>query len=178
MKKLFSLLLVLFMVLLLTGCGCARKEEAPKEEETVLADDELMFDEILYKFNKEESHYNIKYKVAENMRLWDSGNAYNYFSQKIEGKEEKDAFIVRVFYYKNKDVKYAIKDTTANEYDSKEDVELDGRKYTKVHFQNPGGAQTYLFYYKNKKDVYAYCFTSTKEVERLESIFLRLVEYK
>ena len=92
-------------------------------------------------------------------------------------KEEKDAFIVRVFYYKNKDVKYAIKDTTDNKYESKNEVELDGRKYTKVHFQNAGGAQTYLFYYKHKKDVYAYCFTSTKEVERLESIFLKNVKY-
>ena len=81
MKK---VLLVLFMILLLTGCGCARKEEAPKEKEIILADDELMFDEILYKFNKEENHYNIKYMVSDNMRLWDSGNAYNYFSEKIE----------------------------------------------------------------------------------------------
>ena len=177
MKKLFGLLVILFAIVLLTGCGCARKDkEEPKEVEQTLADDELFFDNILYKFNKEENHYGITYKVSENMRLWDSGNAFNYFSVKQEN--ETDAFIIRVFYYKNKSVDYAIKDTTDNKYESKEEVELDGRKYTKVHFQNSGGANTYLFYYKNKKDVYAYCFTSLKEVERLESIFLRLVEYE
>jgi predicted small lipoprotein YifL len=179
MKKVFSLLLVLLFVFTLTGCGCSRKEKEPepqKEEEPALADDELLFDGILYKFNKTEKHYGISYKVSENMRLWDSGNAYNYFSVKHEN--EVDAFIIRVFYYKNKSVAYAIKDTTDNVYESKTSVKLDGRKYTKVHLKNPGGATTYLFYYKHKKDVYAYCFTSLEEVERLESIFLKSVKYK
>jgi hypothetical protein len=178
MKKLFSLFVVLFMILILSGCGCTRKEkvEEVKEPEVQLADDELLFDGILYKFNKEEKNYGITYKVSENMRLWDSGNAFNYFSVKHD--DETDAFIIRVFYYKNKDIKHAIKDTTDNSYESKEEVELDGRKYTKVYLKNPGGASTYLFYYKNNKDVYAYCFTSTSEVERLESIFLKNVTYK
>ena len=177
MKKYLNLLLILLFVFALTGCGCSRREEEPqKEEEIVLADDELLFDGILYKFNKTEKHYGISYKVSENMRLWDSGNAYNYFSVKHD--DEVDAFIIRVFYYKNKNVAYAIKDTTDNKYEKKESVELDGRKYTKVQLKNPGGATTYLFYYKHKKDVYAYCFTSLNEVERLESIFLKSVVYK
>lgn len=176
MKKIFSVLLILVMIFVLTGCGCTRKDVKKEEPEVTLADDELLFDGILYKFDKEENNYGITYKVSSNMRLWDSGNAYNYFSVKQEN--ETDAFIIRVFHYKNKNVDYAIKDTTDNDYESKEEVELDGRKYTKVHLKNPGGATTYLFYYNYKKDVYAYCFTSSNEVERLENIFLRLVEYE
>ena len=38
MKK---VLLVLFMILLLTGCGCARKEEAPKENNGEVIDAEV-----------------------------------------------------------------------------------------------------------------------------------------
>ena len=169
MKKIFSLVLVLFMILALSGCGCSRKEEKPKEEVKVLADDEYEFDGVLYKLNQDEKGYGINYNIASNFRKVD------YYSEK--NGDNSSNFVIRVFHYKNKDIKYAIKDTTDNKYDNKEEVEINGIKYTKVHFTNFNDANTYLFYHKNKKDVYAFCFTAWIEEERLENIFLRQIVY-
>ena len=176
MKKVFSLIVVLFMILVLSGCGCSRKEEEKtKEEVKVLADDEYEYEGVLYKINQDEKGYGINYKIASNFRKVDSGNALNYYSER--NSDNSSNFVIRIFHYKNKDIKYAIKDTTDNKYDTKEEVEINGVKYTKVHFTNYNNANTYLFYHKNKKDVYAFCFTAWVEEERLEDIFLRQITY-
>ena len=173
-KKIF--LLVLIGILFVSGCS--KKEELNEKEqkqEVVLADDEYMFNNVLYKINQDEKGYGIKYKIASNFRKVDSGNALNYYSEKND--DNTSNFVIRIFRYKNKDIKYAIKDTTDNKYDNKSEVEINGVKYTKVHFTNFNDANTYLFYHKNKKDVYAFCFTAWVEEERLENIFLSQVVY-
>ena len=168
MKKILLSLLAVFILFSITGCG------KNKDEEVKLEDDEVIVNETLYKLNVDESGYGISYKIATNFRKWDSGNALNYFGQ-IENSNDSN-FVIRIFRYKNKNIDYAIKDTTT-EYDSKEEVEVNGLKYTKVHFTNFNGANTYLFYYKNDKDVYAICFTSSEEQPRLENIFLSQIVY-
>ena len=171
-KKIFLFLLTILLVFEITGCSCSRKVE-PEQK---LADDEVIVNDTLYKLDQDESGYGITYKIATNFRKWDSGNALNYFGR--IGDTNESNFVIRVFYYKNKTIDYAIKDTTENKFDSKEEVEINGQKYTKVHFENYNGANTYLFYYKHNKDVYAYCFTANEEIERLENIFLSQVIYK
>lgn len=171
MKKIINLLVLIVIVFALSGCGCERKETV---EEPILADDEYMYKDVLYKINQDESGYGIKYKIASNFRKVDSGNALNYYSERNE--DNSSNFVIRIFHYKNKDINYAIKDTTT-EYDSKTEVEVNGVKYTKVHFTNYNDANTYLFYHKHKKDVYVFCFTAWVEEERLEDIFLRQVVY-
>ena len=167
-KKILLGLLVITFIIAMTGC----KDKT--EEDQKLADDEVYIVDTLYKLDTEESGYGIKYKIDKNFRKWNSGNALNYFG---DGQEENSTnFVIRVFYYKNKTIDYAIKDTTT-EYDSKTEVEINGLKYTKVHFTNYNGANTYLFYYKKNKDVYVFCFTASQEEERLENIFLTQVDF-
>ncbi len=170
MKKILLSLLAVFILFSITGCG------KNKDEEVKLEDDEVIVNETLYKLNVDESGYGISYKIATNFRKWDSGNALNYFGQIKDSNDSN--FVIRIFRYKNKNIDYAIKDTTDNTFESKSEVEIDGKKYTKVHFVNYSGDNTYLFYYKYNKDVYAYCFTARVEQERLEEIFLKQVVYK
>jgi hypothetical protein len=169
MKK---LLVVLFTILLLVGCG--KKEETIESKK--LADDEVMLEEILYKFDQDAEYHGLKYKVASNLRLRDTGNAYNYFSEEIDGSSY---FVFRIFYYGNKDIDYAVKDTTDNTFDSRKETKVGDLDYTVVRFKNPIGENTYtnIYYYKNNSDVYAFCFTSAIDVSRLEEVFLKHVIY-
>ncbi len=175
MKKITIVLIAFLMIFSLCGCGCSRREEEKEEEKkVVLADDEYMYAGVLYKINQDESGYGIKYKIASNFRKTDTGNALNYYSERNE--DNTSNFVIRIFRYKNKDINYAIKDTTTS-YDSKTEVEINGIKYTKVHFTNYNNANTYLFYHRHKKDTYVFCFTAWVEEERLENIFLNGITY-
>lgn len=172
MKKVFLSIIMILLLFTISSCGSKKQEE---NSSPVLADDEYMINDILYKIDQSESGYGIDYKIASNFRKVDSGNALNYYSQKDENGSSQ--FVIRIFHYKNKSIDYAIKDTTES-YDSKEEIEIEGVKYTKVHFTNFNDANTYLFYHKYKKDVYVFCFTASNEEERLENIFLRQIVYK
>ncbi len=169
MKKIVFALFVIVSVLFLGACG--KKEN----NETILADDEVVVNDVLYKLNADDTGYGLKYKIDINFRKTDTGNALNYFGQ-TEDKSSSN-FIIRLFHYTNKNIDYAIKDTTES-YDSKEEVEINGVKYVKVHFENYNGANTYLFYYTFGKETYVFCFTANKEEERLERIFLSNVVYE
>ena len=163
MKK---ILLVLIMVLCLFGCK-------KKEKEIELLEDEVILEGIKYKFDQDDSSYGINYKVASNLKKFDTGNAINYKSEEIDGSSY---FVFRIFHYTNKTIDYAIKDTTT-EYDSKEEIKVGDVDYTKVHFTNYNGANTYLYYHKHNKDVYAFCFTAHIDISRLENIFLERIVY-
>lgn len=177
MKKVFSLLLVLLLVVFLVGCGKKNNEQKNDEPVKLLADDEVEVNGVLYKLNKDESVYGINFKIAENFKKVNNGNAFSYFGKKDE-ESNSGNFVIRVFHYKNKTLEESIK-FTADSYDSKEDVTIGDKNYTKVHFVNYNGLNTYLFFYKyKKKEFYVYCFTAEKEEERLENIFLTNVIYK
>ena len=173
MKK---ILLVLLTVLLLTGCGKKVEEQGNNIQEPKLAEDEIVLENIKYKFDQDANYNGINYKVASNLRVRDSGNAMNYFSEEIDGSSY---FVFRIFYYKNKDINYAIKDTTDNNYLEKKEVTIDDKTYTVVRFKNPIGDEIYtdMLYYRNKKDTYAYCFTAKIDLTELEELFLKNVVY-
>ena len=172
-KKLLLIAFSLLLIITLTGCGNKVEDNnSTTPEEHKLANDEVEIDNVIFKLDQDETGYDINYKIDSDFRKVDSGNALSYFGE----NGDKTYFIIRLFHYKNKSIDYAIKDTTT-EYDSKEEVEVNGLKYTKVHFTNFNGANTYLFYYKNDKDVYAICFTSSEEQPRLENIFLSQIVY-
>lgn len=163
MKK---ILLILFIILLLIGCG--KKESIPE--------DEVILENIKYKLNQDDSEYGIKYKIANNFRKVDTGNAINYFSERIE---DRSYFVFRIFYYKNKSIDYAIKDSTIT-YDKKWETKVGDLDYTVVHFVNPtnDGSETNIYYYKHNKDVYAFCFTAKIDLSKLENIFLKQIIYE
>ena len=165
-------LLVLLTVLLLVGCR--KKEEVVESKK--LAEDEVILENITYKFDQDAEYHGLNYKVAKNLRLRDTGNAYNYFSEEIDGSSY---FVFRIFYYGNKDIDYAVKDTTDNTFDSRKETKVGDLDYTVVRFKNPIGENTYtnIYYYKNNNDVYAFCFTSKIDISRLEEVFLKYVIY-
>ncbi len=167
MKK---ILLILIVLLMFVGCG-KKKEEGP-----TIADDEVILENIMYKLNQDENGYGINYKIASNFRKVDSGNALNYYSEKIDNQSY---FVIRVFRYKNKNIDYAIKDTTT-QYDNKYVTKIGDLDYTVVHFINPIGenVETNIFYYTYNKNTYVYCFTASIDLTRLEEIFLKQVNYE
>ena len=169
MKKLFKYLILFILVISLLGCK-------KKEEEIVLADDEVILENIMYKLDQDDNGYDLKYKIASNFRRSNMINAINYFSEKID---DRSYFVIRILQYKNKDINYAIKDSTENKYLSKEEVKVGDLNYTKVRFKNPIGEETYtnIYYYRNKKDTYAFVFTAVIDLSRLENIFLTQIEY-
>ncbi len=165
MKK---LLLMILTVLLLVGCNKKVEEKMPE--------DEVILENIKYKLNQDDSTYGIKYKIASNFRKTDTGNAINYFSEKIDGASY---FVFRIFYYKNKSIDYAIKDSTIT-YDRKWETKVGDLDYTVVHFINPtnDGSQTNIYYYKHNNDVYAFCFTAIIDLSKLEDVFLKQIAYE
>ena len=172
MKKKILVLLVLFIALIITGCS---KKDNPKKDE--LANDEVILENIKYKLDQDTSEYGLNFKIAENFRKRDTGNAINYFSEEIDGSSY---FVIRIFRYKNKDINYAIKDTTSS-YDKKYEKQIGDKTYTVVHFVNPIGnnVETELFYYTSNKTTYAYCFTANASLDltRLQEIFLNNIVY-
>lgn len=168
-KKIFISLFLLLSLFIITSCGNKKVEEGPK-----LADDEVIIKDRMYKLDQDETGYGISYKIASNFVFRDTGNALNYYGERNE--DNTSDFVIRIFYYKNKSLDYAIKDTVES-YDSRSEVEINGLKYTKVHFVNYNNANTYLFYYKHNKDIYVFCFTAWVEEERLENIFLNSIVY-
>ena len=171
MKK---ILLVLLTVLLLVGCG--KKSEEKNEEPKGLAEDEVILENITYKFDQDDEYHGLKYKIASNLRKRDTGNAYNYFSEEIDGSSY---FVFRIFYYPNRDIDYAIKDSVANEHLEEYDTKVGDLDYRVVRFKNSLGEKTYtnMYYHKNNNDVYAYCFTAEMDISELEKVFLERVIY-
>lgn len=171
MKEALKIFILLFVCICLIGCG-----KKNKQEENKLQDDEVILRGIEYKLNQDDMSYGIKYKVANNFRKTDTGNAINYFSENID---DQPYFVYRIFYYKNKSIDYAIKDTTTS-YDKKYDTKVGDLNYTVVHFVNPIGVnvETNIYYYKHNKDTYAFCFTSNIDLSRLEDIFLKSIVYE
>ena len=162
MKK---ILILLIIVLCLVGCG---------RKAYVLSSDEVILEGIKYKLNKTDEEYGIKYKIADNFRKSVMINAVNYYSENIN---DRAYFVIRIFYYKNKSIDYAIKDSTTS-YDKKYDTKVGEIDYTVVHFINYTKADVNIFYHKHKNDVYAFVFTSGIDLSRLEDIFLKSIEYK
>ena len=171
MKKIFKIFVLLFVCICLIGCG-----KKNNQEENKLQDDEVVLEGIKYKLDQDASEYGIKYKIASNFRKTDTGNAINYFSENIDGQAY---FVYRIFYYKNKSIDYAIKDSIIS-YDKRYDVKVGDLDYTVVHFVNPIGenVETYIYYYKHNKDVYAFCFTASIDLSRLTDIFLKSIIYE
>ena len=173
MKKKIVLSLLLISLFLLVGCG--KKENQPKED--TLADDEVILENIKYKFDQDSEEYGLKIKIANNLRRVDTGNTISFYSEKIE---DSSYFVFRIFKYKNKSLDFAIKDTTNNDYLSKTTTTIDDKEYTVVRFKNPIGDNTYtnLYYYKHNKDTDAFGFTSYLDLSRLEEIFLKSIVYE
>ena len=173
MKKIFKILLVLSFVVLLFGCN-KKEEETIKEEK--LAEDEVVLENIKYKLDVEDKGYKIKYKVANNFRKVVLDNAINYYSEKIDNSSY---FVIRIFYYKDKNIKYAIKDSTNNDYEKKWKTKVNDLDYTVVRLKNPIGDEVYtnLYYHKTKKGTYAFVFTGAIDLNRLENIFLSNIDY-
>ena len=170
MKKIIKLFLMISIVFLLIGCG--KKEEVKKEPP--LADDEVILENIKYKLDQDETGYGIKYKIASNFRKTVLTNAINYFSEKIDNQSY---FVIRIFHYKNKDIKYAIKDSTNNKYEKKWNTKINDLDYTVVRLKNPIGDEVYtnLYYHRYKKDTYTFLFTSNIDLSRLENILLKQI---
>ena len=167
MKKIFLLLLV-FICLLIVGCG-KKEEKGPS-----LADDEVILENIKYKLDQDEEGYGIKYKIASNFRKSVLVNAINYFSENINGSPY---FVVRLYHYTDKDLEASIK-WSVEEYDKREVVKVGDREYTKVHFINYNKAETNLYFYgKGPKEYYVFVFTSSLDLSRLEEIFLNGVVF-
>ena len=166
MKKVFLLLLV-FVCLLMVGCG-------KKENEPSLADDEVILENIKYKLDQDEEGYGIKYKIASNFRKSVLVNAINYFSENIN---DSPYFVVRIYHYTDKNLEQSIK-WSVEEYDKREIVKVGDRDYTKVHFVNYNKAETNLYFYgKGPKEYYVFVFTSSLDLSRLEEIFLNRVVF-
>lgn len=173
MKK---ILLVIVSLLLLTSCGSKKIEEKEIVKEPSLAEDEVVLRDVKYKLDQETTEYGIKFKIANNFRKTDTGNAINYFSEKVDGQSY---FVIRLFHYKNKNIDYAIDDTTIS-YDNKYETKIGDKDYTVVHFVNPTntGDETKIYYYKHNNDTYAYCFTAKIDLSRLEEVFLKQIIYE
>ena len=169
MKRVCKFLLVVLLIICLVGCK--KKDSTP-----TLAEDEVMLEGILYKLDQEDSEYGIKYKVASNFRKSRMINAINYFSEKID---DESYFVFRILKYKDKNIKYAIKDSTNNEYDKKWETKIGDLDYTVVRFKNPIGEEVYtnIYYYTHKKTTYAFVFTAAIDLTELETKFLSRVEY-
>lgn len=169
MKKYIKILLTIVFVCLLCACG-KKQEEKP---EILLDPNAVELNGIMYVLNQDDSEYGINYKVASNFRKTDTGNAINYFSEKVDGSEY---FVFRIFHYNNKDIEYAIKDTTT-EYDNRREETFNGITYTVVHFNNFNGADTNIYYYTSNNTTYAFCFISHIDISKLTEIFLNNVVY-
>ena len=167
MKKIFNVLIILFISITLTACG-SKEENIPEDEVTL--------EGITYKLDQDDKGYGLKYKVASNFRRTDLINAINYYSEKINGSSY---FVIRIYKYPGKDLEYAINDSVDKDLiESREEVTIGNKTYTKVHFTNYNGAKTNLFYYEFNKTYYTFVFTASIDLSRLEYIFLTNVIYE
>lgn len=166
MKKIIKTLLLFSAFLLLFGCN--------KEKEERRHPGDVILEDIKYSLDQEDTAYNIKYKVAKNFKKTVLSNAVNYFSEKKDGESY---FVIRILYYPNKDINYAVKDSVT-EYDNKYEKTIKDVDYMVVHFKNSvGNAETNIYYHTHNKNTYAFVFTSGIDISALEKKFLQRVEY-
>lgn len=172
MKKNILLVTILIsFIFFLCACGSSKKTSKPKKVEE--PKDTVTLEKIKYKLDQDDEGYNLKYKVASNFRKSTLINAINYYSENID---DTPYFVIRLFYYKNKDIDYAINDSTES-YDKKWEETINGLDYTAVHFINFTNADVNIYYHKHGNDTYAFVFTSHLDLTRLKNIFLENVVY-
>ena len=158
MKRFISLLIVIIMIMIITGCN--KKKEV---------EDGIVVNNVRYVLNQDDEAYTLKIKVASNFNKVVYPNAISYYSEKVDGEYN---FVIRIFQYKNFNIEKIVKDLTGEELETSK-VTLFDKEYDYVKTDN----NINIYIYKDKNYSYAITFTSKGDVEVLTQEFMKNVIY-
>jgi predicted small lipoprotein YifL len=178
MKKriIFSLLLIL-SIFTLTACGDKNenneKEDTKKEEKKV---DETLFtiNKLEFHLDKETEFKGIKYTISKDFQeaIHDQYIQYNYYQE-----DNTNLLFFRVFYYENKDIKYALKDLGLEENVSLTDGKTDNIEYKFYETPRDDGGTIHFYFITKDKNLYVINFVSKYDIKEYENKEIKTIKF-
>ena len=166
------LLSILICTVLLIVVGCSNSESNKKEEKV----DETLFtiNNLEFHLDKDSEFKNIKYIISKDFKevIHDRYIQYNYYQD-----DSTNLLFYRIFYYQNKDTKYAINDLGLDKNIKMLDGKTDNINY-KYYFTPRYDGGTIHFYFINKgKDLYVLNFVSKYDIKDFEEKVLNSINF-
>ena len=179
-KKIILCLLVIVGLFTLVGCGSEKKESQNNKEEK----EKEVVDETLFKINnlefhldKEASFKNIKYTISKDFKeiVHDYGSPYiqyNYYQE-----DSTNLLYFRIFYYENKDVKYAFNDLGLEENVELVDGKTDNIEYKYYKAPRDDGGTINYYVVNDNSDIYIISFISKYDIKDFEEKTIKSIKF-
>lgn len=175
MKKVLTILLSVFLIIGLCGCG---KKTNEQEEAKPTNPYEITLGDTTYVLDKEETFGNISYRIDANMvkRTYTYGTpSVNYTAVDPQGT---GAFAIRIFEYTDKEMDEVINDFSPNILEKK-DVTYNDFIYTYIKNGMDDGGYLNMYFHDHNDKKYVFSVTARDEAktEALAKILLDSVMY-
>ena len=176
-KRLFLSFILIFSLLLITGCGNDNNGENNKKEENIV-------DETLFTIKDKEFHLDtdkefegLKYKTSSEFKEIDNFSfASKYMQYNYQPDGSSNYFYFRIFYFKVKDFAYARKDLAIDDKFKYQDGTTDKIEYKMVDEERTDG--TIHFYFISKDgNTFVLHFVSQNDIRDFEEKVLKSLEF-
>ena len=180
MKKILTILFVFIAVIALTGCSCSRKNN--KNEGNKTEDNRIFVDGIEFTLDTDKEFNGLTYKmdskITETNPYTDPKSAVQ--RQYIYRKETDNSnkITIRMFYYKDKTVEYALNDLGKGT-DTSVLFTVEAEHMSLKMFDVGQEKGTGHFYFAtNNNDVIAIQIGSYSDIKQFEAAFLKTLKFK
>ncbi|MBQ6654500.1 MAG: hypothetical protein IJM79_03135 [Erysipelotrichaceae bacterium] len=167
MKKLMTLLLAGLTLISVCGCGSSGKPDEP--DDPPVADETLVvINDLEFHLNKETSFSGLCYTAVEDFKEVQHDEHIPYVQYSYAQQDGSNLLFFRVFYYKNRDVAYALKDLGIEgnvELTDGNNGSLDYQLYAQPR---DDGGTIHFYFITRDKDTYALNFISKYDIRAFE----------
>ena len=178
MKKILTILFVFVAVIALTGCSCSRKENKENKKE----DNRILVDGIEFVLDTDKEFngltYKIDSKITETNPYTPSNTAViRQYIYKVTG-ENSNKITIRMFYYKDKTIEYALNDLgRGTDTSILFTVEAEHMSLKMFEEQQDKGSG-HIYFATNNNDVIAIQIGSYSDIKQFEAAFLKTLKFK
>ena len=176
-KKLLLSVFILLLVFTFTGCGSSNKGEKEPEKEEVVDETLFKINNIEFHLDKENDFYGIKYTVSKDFKEAQNGLYVPYMQYNYYQEDGSNLLYFRIFYYKNKDIKYAINDLGLDKTIELVDGKTDNMEYKLYKTpRDDGGTINHYFIIKDD-NVFVVSYISKYDLKEFETKSLKLIKF-
>lgn len=168
-KTLKTLLIILIMILVITGCNKKEKGKVQNTDPNIFTINEKTF-----KLDIDKNYEGLSYKISKDFREIKQRSyiQYDYFQ---EDNNNNNLLYFRIFYYENKDITYARKDLGIKDELKETTIKINNLEYQKIEEPRTDGGTIHFYFLKNDKNLYTINIVSRYDIKEFEEKVLNTI---